>query len=290
MSFIRKIPDRFGVALAGMLLGAALAQPGVAQEAYPAVEGNVSFEAVFALPYRDSDYRVGYGPGPLQFGQLWLAATEAASRGLLVLIHGGCWLNQYGIDHSQALSTALSDAGYDVLSLEYRRTGDAGGGWPGTFEDILLALSIVPTLAPYGVNLARMALLGHSAGGHLAVLAGTRADPLPVQPDLVVGLAAITDIVSYGRDPGSCQQATPLFMGGTPEEKPAQYAQANPPEHTLHPDTVLLHGTLDQIVPLSQASLPGATTQLTEGAGHFDWVHPGTPAFADLLQLLDEAL
>ena len=259
-----------------------------AEESYSPVESNVNFEAVFALPFRDSDHRINYGPDALQFGRLWL--PDENSRGLLVFIHGGCWLNQYGIDHVQAVSTALAQEGYAVWALEYRRTGDSGGGWPGTFDDIVAGINQVNNLSPYGVIAERLALLGHSAGGHLAVLAGARSDLLEVEPDLVVGLAAITDVVSYSRGQNSCQQVTPTFMGGSAEERTAAYYDANPVNHGVHSPTVLLQGDIDQIVPLSQATLPAADTRISEGAGHFDWVHPGTPAFRELLQILTSEL
>ncbi|MBT8145878.1 MAG: alpha/beta hydrolase [Gammaproteobacteria bacterium] len=259
-----------------------------AEESYSPVEPNVSFEAVFELPYRDSDHRISYGPDALQFGQLWL--PDGDSRGLLVFIHGGCWLNQYGIDHAQAVSTALAQAGYAVWALEYRRTGDSGGGWPGTFEDVIAGINQVNSLSTYGVSTERLALLGHSAGGHLAVLAGARSDLLEVEPDLVVGLAAITDVVSYSSGQNSCQQVTPAFMGGSPEDQAAAYFDANPGNHGVHSPTILLQGDIDQIVPLSQATLPAANTRISNGAGHFDWVHPGTPAFRELLQILASEL
>ena len=259
-----------------------------AEESYSSVESNVSFEAVFALPYRDSDQRISYGSDALQFGQLWL--PDGDSRGLLVFIHGGCWLNQYGIDHAQAASTALAQAGYAVWALEYRRTGDSGGGWPGTFDDIIAGINHVNNLTQYGVSAERLALLGHSAGGHLAVLAGARSDLITVEPDLVIGLAAITDVVSYSQGENSCEQVTPAFMGGGADERAVAYYQANPGNHGVHSATVLLHGDIDQIVPLTQARLPGADTRVSDGAGHFDWVHPGTPAFRELLQILASEL
>ena len=93
---------------------------------------NVSFSDVLAVPYREADLTHNYGENQFQFGQLWLPATTPA-RASLVLIHGGCWLNQFDIIHSHGLSSALADAGFAVWSLEYRRTGDEGGAWPGTF-------------------------------------------------------------------------------------------------------------------------------------------------------------
>ncbi len=246
---------------------------------------NVTFADVLAVPFKQSVSTLSYGPDQFQFGQLWLPASPPA-RATLVLIHGGCWLNQFDIGYSHGLSSALADAGYAVFSLEYRRTGDEGGGWPGTFEDIVAGINSLSQID--GLNTENLAILGHSAGGHLALLAGARAELLSVEPDLIVGLAAITDVVSYAAGSNSCQTATPLFMGGDVTEQAQAYYDANPVNHGLHGNTVLLQGDADEIVPLAQASLPGARTIISAGASHFDWAHPETTAYRRLLELLDE--
>ncbi|PCH64030.1 MAG: hypothetical protein COC19_00230 [SAR86 cluster bacterium] len=246
---------------------------------------NVSFADVLSVPYRQSDTTISYGPGPFQFGQLWLPATVPV-RASLVLIHGGCWLNQLDISYSHGLSSALADAGYAVWSLEYRRTGDEGGGWPGTFEDIIAGINSLNDIAE--IESENLAIIGHSAGGHLALLAGARSELLDVEPDLIIGLAAISDVVSYAEGSNTCQAATPLFMGGSVVERAQEYFDANPGNHGLHENTVLLQGDIDEIVPLSQATLPGARTIISTGASHFDWVHPDTLAYRSLLELLDE--
>lgn len=248
---------------------------------------NVSFADVLALPTRDPDLTYSYGSDEFQFAQLWLPVSPARGASL-VLIHGGCWLNQFDIAYTYGMSTALADAGYAVWSLEYRRTGDEGGGWPGSFEDVLAGINSLSNIAE--VDTDKLALLGHSAGGHLALLAGAREDLLDLQPDLVVGLAAISDVVSYAAGNNSCQAATPLFMGGDVSERAQEYFDANPGNHGLHPNTVLLQGDIDEIVPLSQSTLPGARSVISVGAGHFDWSHPDTTAFQRLLELLDDQL
>ena len=220
-----------------------------------------------------------------QYGQLWLPSGVPASASL-VLIHGGCWLNQFDIVYSHGLSSALADAGYAVWSLEYRRTGDEGGGWPGSFEDVLSGINKLAEIE--SVDTENLAILGHSAGGHLALLAGSRAELLDVQPDLIVGLAAISDVVSYAEGSNTCQAATPLFMGGDISDRAAEYFDANPINHGLNPNTVLMQGDIDEIVPLSQSTLEGARTIVSPGSGHFDWTHPETAAFHQLLELLDE--
>lgn len=246
---------------------------------------NVTFADVLAVPYKQSDRTLSYGSDQFQFGQLWLPANSPA-RASLVLIHGGCWLNQFDIGYSHGLSSALADAGYAVWSLEYRRTGDEGGAWPGTFDDIVAGINAISEIE--GIDTENLAILGHSAGGHLALLAGARSELLTVEPDLIVGLAAISDVVSYAAGSNTCQAATPLFMGGDVTEQAQAYFDANPINHGLHENTVLLQGDADEIVPLSQAALPGARTIISGGASHFDWAHPETTAFRQLLELLDE--
>jgi len=129
-----------------ILLSLSLAWAG--EEIYVPVESGVSFASVLDLPFRESDYQISYGNDPFQFGRLWLPGRD--SLGTLVFIHGGCWLNEYSIDHARALSTALASAGYAIWSLEYRRTGDKGGGWPATFDDVITGINKTMDLAPYG--------------------------------------------------------------------------------------------------------------------------------------------
>ena len=246
---------------------------------------NVSFADVLAAPFRQPDSTHSYGADQYQFAELWLPDTSRA-RATVVFIHGGCWLNQFDIGYSRAWSSALAEAGFAVWSLEYRRTGDEGGGWPGTFEDIVSGINALTNVE--SIDTDNLALIGHSAGGHLALLAGARSELLTVEPDLVVGLAAISDVVSYAAGSNSCQAATPAFMGGDVNERAQQYFDANPGNHGLHENTVLLQGDIDEIVPLSQATLEGARTLISPGAGHFDWTHPNTAAFRRLLELLDE--
>jgi len=250
----------------------------------PAAE-NVTFADVLAIPTTQATESVSYGPDQFQFGQLWLPANSPA-RATLVLIHGGCWLNQFDIFYTAGLSSALADAGFAVWSLEYRRVGDEGGGWPGTFEDIIAGINSLNRID--SVDTENLAILGHSAGGHLALLAGAKEDLLAVQPDLIVGLAAISDVVTYASGKSSCERAAASFMGGELDEHAAAYFDANPANHGLHANTVLMQGDIDEIVPLAQSTSPGARTIISTGAGHFDWAHPETLAYRRLLELLDE--
>jgi acetyl esterase/lipase len=255
---------------------------------YTPVTSNVSYTSVTGLEFSRADQRLVYGDAnpDLQYGLLWLPdGLEAEAKApLVILIHGGCWLNEYDIQHSFPLSTALAQAGYAVWSLEYRRTGDAGGGWPGSFEDIRQGVAFTSNFADHPVDLERIIIAGHSAGGHLALLAGAEFQNI----NGVIGLAAITDIIEYSRGLNSCQAAAIKFMGGSYETMPADYHAANPAETSLHEHTVLLHGNEDGIVPPGQAHVSGTRSLLAEGAGHFDWIHPGTGAFQLLLSTLED--
>jgi len=255
---------------------------------YAEVAAEVPYEKVAELPFRLAEHTLPYGEDPLQYALLWnpLLADDAAPKALIIFIHGGCWLNAYDITHTFALSTALSQEGYAVLSLEYRRTGDAGGGWPGTYDDIRAGFTYAQQLQANDANPLPVIALGHSAGGHLALLAGAQDESLQG----VIGLAAITDIIGYAEGSNSCEIAAPEFMGGDFASKPAEYHAANPAERKPHANTFLLQGSADTIVAPAQANIPGALTINLEGAGHFDWVHPGSQAFQTLLSTLSAAL
>ena len=255
---------------------------------------NVSFNSVLALPVKDQGMKLAYGKAALQFGLLSLPEASAdAKPPLVIFVHGGCWLNAYDIGHSKALSQALAEAGYAVWSLEYRRVGDEGGGWPGSFNDIVQGIHYAQAqFEHYGVDVNRIALMGHSAGGQLALLAGKELadNKQAAHIQAVIGLAAITDMASYAKGSNSCQSATAKFIGASPDQAPALYQQASPSQHKAHPKTMLLQGSADQIVPTTQATDSGMPYRMVEKAGHFDWIHPQSAAYPQLILILQELL
>lgn len=283
----------------------AIAQTGAAKQqadtegqfCYLPTLSNVAYSSIAELPVSSPSHIIAYGDDQFQFAELWLPPAANSddiqaqlepprSVPLVVLVHGGCWLNSFDISHTHALSTALSQSGYAVWSVEYRRTGDPGGGWPGSYNDIKSAISYLPELAEFPVDLDNVAIAGHSAGGHLALLAG--ADHL-YNFKAVIGLAAIVDLAKYAQGENSCQTATPAFMGGSVEELPEAYLAANPATRVLHKTSVLLHGKQDSIVPIEHAKSSNTRVRLIDGGGHFDMVHPGTQSFQTLLQELARA-
>jgi len=136
-------------------------------------------EDILTLPAPPADARIAYGPDPLQFGDLRLP-TAASGGGdgpfpLVVLIHGGYWRNRYDLAYFGHAAAALTATGFATWNIEYRRVGDAGGGWPGTLLDVAAATDYARTLAAtQPIDLDRVVALGHSAGGQLAAWLAAR--------------------------------------------------------------------------------------------------------------------
>jgi acetyl esterase/lipase len=256
------------------------------------------FSAVTSLDYRAADQRIPYGPSSEQFVDVWFSGNDSRSSPVIALIHGGCWLADYGISHIGPLASALAERGFAVWAIEYRRVGQDGGGWPGTFHDIASAMDLLSTQPDPRLDAAQTVVVGHSAGGHLALWAAGRGRiskdqelyrEEPFLPVAAVGLAAITDLESYAMGENSCQKVTPRLMGGLPSDRPERYDQASPATLGTDIPVVLLQGDADSIVPPAQArSLAQARPVIIEEAGHFDLIHPGTPAFGRLVRYLQE--
>jgi acetyl esterase/lipase len=287
---------------AGLLLPllALLAPLVSAQPGSPTVAMPVSFADVTALEARGPDRRVAYGSEPSQHAYLWRPPGQQPAP-VVVLVHGGCWLSEYAVDHVFALAARLARAGFAVWAPEYRRVGETGGGWPGSAADLVLALDRLANLREPRLNLHQVLLAGHSAGGHLALWLASRDPdlwPAGITPRGVVGIAAITDLAAYAAGDNSCQAVTPRFMGGSPQALPARYAQASPASLPLRLPTVLLRGDADRIVGAQQLAAlrdrSGVATRTLAGAGHFDWIHPRTDAYAllqdTLANLLEQSL
>lgn len=248
---------------------------------------NVAYQSILSLPSVEPDATLSYGFDPLQYGKLWLPEVNektGPSSPLVIFIHGGCWLSSFTIDHSFALTSALASKGFMVWSLEYRRSGDEGGGWPGSFDDINQGVRYILTQNTFEFDHNKIIIMGHSAGGHLALLTANQHS----QISHTIGLAAITNLVEYARGSNSCQSATSQFMRGAPEDLADQYSSADPSQQPRPGNTVLLHGGEDKIVDLQQAENFGVRTIIVPAAGHFDWLHPQTKAFTVLVNQLEE--
>lgn len=243
-----------------------------------------------------ADQRFEYGAGPSRFADLYLPRGVRPFR-LVVFFHGGCWMSQYGLDPVGGFCRALADeTGLAVLSVEYRRVGEEGGGWPGTFLDAAAALDFVDELARRApVSRQGVTAAGHSAGAHLALWLAARATlpaddplrtPVRVRPSRVVALAPLADLADVPGTP--CAGALEGLLG-PPSLREGRLASASPAARLpLGLPQVVVAGSRDTIVPIGsvkgyagRAAASGDPVSLVEvpSAGHFELVTPGSSAW-----------
>lgn len=256
---------------------------------------------------------LAYGPDHSQFGELWLppraVGADSAGSPVLVFLHGGYWRARYDLHHAGFLCHALAASGIAVWNVEYRRLGQAGGGWPGTFCDVLAAIAFVRQLADrFPVNGQRVALMGHSAGGHLALWAAgaLHAPPAgiaaPINPPplaAAISLGGITDL-RRAWQLGLSDRVVAELLGGSPRQVPERYAAASPIERLpIGVPQVLVHGTAEEVVPgefatayAEAARRAGDPLELVwlPGMGHFEALDPQSPAWSAVYKVVARRL
>ncbi|EED35825.1 putative lipase/esterase [Luminiphilus syltensis NOR5-1B] len=246
-----------------------------------AVKMPVSFGDLEALIQPASGEAITYGEAPTQ--SVLRYEVGPSTRPMIMLVHGGCWSAEYSRDYLLPMATALQDRGFEVWLPEYRRVGDEGGGWPGSLADILAAVDLATSLSDRS-----LLLMGHSAGGHLALLAQSeRQKALGARLIGNVALAGITDLWRYGAGDNSCQQMVVPFLGGDGSLSRTDYDVASPQVRSYTHPVILMRGEVDSIVGPDQMELAGASRSIVPDAGHFDLVHPETPAFAAVLDAIE---
>ena len=187
-------------------------------------------------------------------------------RPVVVLLHGGFWRPEWDRTHLRPMAAALADLGWPVFLPEYRRI--PGDPW-ATVEDVQAAIATVNK---------NVVVMGHSAGGHLALL---------VQPPhriATIALAPVADL-ALARELDLDDGAVNEFLGRHPME---QFEPATP-------DAVLLHGTDDPLVPmrLSEAYVarhPAARMVTLPGEGHFALIDPTSGAWPNVIDELNRLL
>ena len=244
-------------------------------------------EDILSKPQPPPDERIAYGADLTQFLDVRLPRTKAPHP-VLLNIHGGYWRAKYDLRHTGHLCEALRTAGIATFNTEYRRVGNPGGGWPGTFEDIRSAYRFVQQQHDrFHLDLHRFVVMGHSAGGQLALCLAAHETSVRK----VISLAGVVDLKQAFALHLS-HDAVVDFLGGKPDTVPEHYREADPMELSIpHARQWLLHGREDDTVPpefsrnyVAQKKKAGESVELLEipRADHFDLIDPSSKAFAQV--------
>lgn len=271
---------------------------------------------ILSRPVPAADRRIHYGPGPSQFGDLWL--PDGPSKHLwpvVAFFHGGWWKSEYDLGYAGFLCAALKRAGIATWSIEYRRVGSTGGGWPATFEDAAAGFDYLATLArSYPLDLSRAITAGHSAGGHLAFwIAGRAHMPpdseafrpprLPLRGSIAlagaIDLGLTIELSGHGIYAHDRDEIFNL-MGGTPDAEPSRYAAGDPGALLpLEGRQVVIQGSEDDQIPpdlpdgfAQKARRAGmkVIVEIIQNADHLDIVDPESPAWSGVLAQIESLL
>lgn len=272
----------------------------------------IQFDAVLARPCGTAQHRIAYGAATGQFGELWLPEGRGPFP-LVVLVHGGCWINTLpDLSLVRPLAAALRDRGIAVWNVEYRRIGDAGGGYPGTFLDTAAAADHVRELAlRFPLDLARAVAVGHSAGGHLALWLGARpriasSSPLaardPVAFRRLFSLGGLGDLKLMHEysgavvcGPGTLPKLVDLESRGAAAWDDTSPANLLP----LGTPASMIVGAYDMALPpffdstyrdLAVARGDEVSVTVLPDAGHFEVIAPWTAGGAEVLRQIETAL
>jgi acetyl esterase/lipase len=239
-----------------------------------------------------ADKRLNYCEGEFHFGDLRLPHGKPPFPAVM-FIHGGFWRAKYDLAHAGFFCAALAKAGFVTWSIEYRRVGNPGGGWPGSFEDVASAYQYLRQVGPsYAVDLSRILVIGHSAGGQLALALAAHRNSMKA----AVSLAGVVDL-RRAWDLHLSNDAVGEFLGGPADKVPEHYREASPAECSIHTPQILIHGAKDDTVPVQMSrdyaqakKKKGEDVKLVElpNAGHFEVIDPRAKEWRTILEALNE--
>ncbi|MDJ0907482.1 MAG: alpha/beta hydrolase [Woeseiaceae bacterium] len=269
-----------------LIVGALMTTLTLTAAAEPAPPEIMTAAALADFPNPEADHVIAYGDDPLQFGELRLPEGKGPFP-VIAYLHGGCWMSEYDITHSRVLTDAFPRVGIATWSLEYRRIGDPGGAWPGTFADAEAGYAHLSSLiGAYPLDPERVIIAGHSAGGHLALWIAQRIEEQQpdgvIRPRGVLGLAPAPDL-EFLYEHETCGQAAGQLMGGSPDEYPERYAYGSVakriPQSTPQ---IAVIGKYDEMWrPVGvryarSAAEQGLPIEVIDAAesGHFEMVYP----------------
>jgi acetyl esterase/lipase len=253
-----------------------------------------SMDDILNLTPPKADKRLAYGGDENQFADLRLPKAKGPHP-LAISIHGGYWRARYDLAYMGHLCAALTAKGIATANLEYRRVGNAGGGWPGTFVDVRAGYQFLSQNArKYELDAQRIAAIGHSAGGQLGLCLAAHETGVKA----VISLAGVVDLQrAYALHLSN--DAVVEFLGGTPSEVADHYREADPMKLGIGARQWLVHGAEDDTVPLAfsqdyvsakRQRKEDARLLEIEGAGHFDVVDPRSAAWKEVEKAVLEAI
>jgi acetyl esterase/lipase len=261
-----------------------------------------SSDDILSLTPPKADVRLAYGSDENQFVDLRLPQGKGP-HALAIAIHGGYWRAKYDLEYMGHLCAALTAKGIATANLEYRRVGNVGGGWPGTFADVRAAYQFltqlstknVPKNVPqYEFDVRRVVVMGHSAGGQLGLCLAAHEKG----PAAVISLAGVVDL-QRAYQLHLSNDAVVDFLGGTPTEVADHYREADPMKLAIGARQWLVHGASDDVVPPAfSRDYVGAKQKMKEdarlveiaGAGHFEVVDPRSGAWKEVERVVLEAV
>lgn len=251
----------------------------------------VQSEDILTIKPPDPDMRLPYGHDSNQFVDVRIPNSKGPHP-VVFFIHGGYWRAKYDLTYAGHLCGALKKLGIVSWNVEYRRVGNPGGGWPGTFEDIRSAYRRLhhPDRKTAALDLKRVCVAGHSAGGQLALCLAAH------EPTVrnVLSLAGVLDL-HRGWELHLSNDAVAGFLGGSPTEVPDHYREASPAEQRITATQKLIHGTADDSVPYEisknyaqQKKRAGENVDVLtlEQTGHFEIVDPASAVWKQVQKAL----
>ncbi|MDP9099932.1 MAG: alpha/beta hydrolase [Verrucomicrobiota bacterium] len=272
----------------------------------PAQDHALTWQELTKLPLPARGVRISYGNAAQQFGELRVPSGNGPFP-MFILIHGGCWLSDFDYAYCTRLAAWLTAHGFATWTIEFRRIGDEGGGWPGTFLDVAHAADALREIGKTKpIDTQRIYAAGHSAGGQLALWLASRGKLAkeselfiegPIKIRGVLGLSAITDLYEYRQGPAnSCHAAVERLLGGGPEVVERRYSETSPMQRLpLGVPQVFIQGENDPIVsPDSVRTYVAASSKAGDEAkllvlpngGHFEPTVPTAASEPALLEAL----
>ncbi|HKU26636.1 MAG TPA: alpha/beta hydrolase [Candidatus Sulfotelmatobacter sp.] len=230
-----------------------------------------------------ADARLNYGKDQFHFGDLRLPHGKGSFPAAM-FVHGGFWRAGYDLQHAGFLCAGLTKAGFVTWNIEYRRVGNPGGGWPGSFEDVTSGYQFLRQLVgKYPIDTKRMVVMGHSAGGQLALALAAHHNSMRA----AVSLAGVVNL-HRAWELHLSHDAVAEFLGGPPERVRDHYREASPAELDIHCKQLIVHGLHDDTVPVEMsreyvrqktAKSENITFLELPDSGHYELIDPKSTAW-----------